>query len=133
MRAARASGRATAPDEKDVEEGSRHGVNGTPGFFVNGNPAWSPDGSRVVLVGGRAGQAAEGTASTDAVVVSVADGQVVPLDDAAAVTWSPDGSWLALTRSSDPTQVEIVAADGSHRHAVGSEVSGLIDSIIWSR
>ena len=31
-----ASGRAAASIEKDVEEGSRHGVNGTPGFFVNG-------------------------------------------------------------------------------------------------
>jgi protein-disulfide isomerase len=31
-----ASGRAAASIEKDVEEGARHGVNGTPGFFVNG-------------------------------------------------------------------------------------------------
>jgi protein-disulfide isomerase len=30
------SGRAAASIEKDVEEGSRHGVTGTPGFFVNG-------------------------------------------------------------------------------------------------
>ena len=31
-----ASGRASASIEKDVEEGARHGVSGTPGFFVNG-------------------------------------------------------------------------------------------------
>jgi protein-disulfide isomerase len=31
-----ASGRATASVEQDVEEGTKHGVTGTPGFFVNG-------------------------------------------------------------------------------------------------
>jgi protein-disulfide isomerase len=31
-----ASGRASEAVEKDVEEGTRHGVTGTPGFFVNG-------------------------------------------------------------------------------------------------
>jgi protein-disulfide isomerase len=31
-----ASGEAEAPVQKDVEEAARHGINGTPGFFVNG-------------------------------------------------------------------------------------------------
>ena len=31
-----ASGRAGAPIERDVEQGSEHGLTGTPGFFVNG-------------------------------------------------------------------------------------------------
>jgi protein-disulfide isomerase len=31
-----ASGRATAAIQKDVNEGTTHGINGTPGFFVNG-------------------------------------------------------------------------------------------------
>jgi protein-disulfide isomerase len=33
-----ASGRAREPVQKDVEEGSGHGLTGTPGFFVNGRP-----------------------------------------------------------------------------------------------
>ena len=31
-----ASGKATRAIQKDVQEGSGHGINGTPGFFVNG-------------------------------------------------------------------------------------------------
>jgi protein-disulfide isomerase len=31
-----ASGRASGPIERDAEDGARHGVTGTPGFFVNG-------------------------------------------------------------------------------------------------
>jgi protein-disulfide isomerase len=31
-----ASGKAQGPVQKDVEEGAQHGINGTPGFFVNG-------------------------------------------------------------------------------------------------
>jgi protein-disulfide isomerase len=31
-----ASGKAKAAIQKDVDEGARHGINGTPGFFVNG-------------------------------------------------------------------------------------------------
>jgi protein-disulfide isomerase len=31
-----ASGRAEAPIRRDVEQGSEHGLSGTPGFFVNG-------------------------------------------------------------------------------------------------
>jgi len=31
-----ASGKAKAAIQKDVDEGGRHGINGTPGFFVNG-------------------------------------------------------------------------------------------------
>lgn len=33
-----ASGQAAAAVEKDVEEAGRHGLTGTPGFFVNGRP-----------------------------------------------------------------------------------------------
>jgi protein-disulfide isomerase len=33
-----ASGQAAAAVEKDVEEATRHGLTGTPGFFVNGRP-----------------------------------------------------------------------------------------------
>jgi protein-disulfide isomerase len=31
-----ASGRPAAAIQKDVDEGAAHGINGTPGFFVNG-------------------------------------------------------------------------------------------------
>ena len=31
-----ASGRAKEPIQRDVDEGQKHGVNGTPGFFING-------------------------------------------------------------------------------------------------
>jgi len=94
------------------------------------NPRWSPDGSKV-LVPVVVAASAEAQ-PTDAVVVDVADMRATRLNDAADVTWSPDGSWLALTPASGPHQVELVRPDGTDRHAVGPIVSGAIDAISWA-
>lgn len=113
-------------------DGTHREVDLGSGLAPIGSPVWSPDGSRVLVPVAGVAAAGAGSGPTDAVIVSVADGQTTRIDDAANVTWSPDGSWLALTRPSSPHQVEIVGADGTGRHAVGPIVSGAIDGIGWS-
>ena len=79
------------------------------GTTATTTPAWSPDGTRLVV------------ATPDGVTVAASDGSgaevLVPVDDGTfigEVTWSPSGGWITFTTSTgrEPT-LWIVPADGS--------------------
>lgn len=107
----------------------------TPLFSKDRHPAFSPDGSRVVLV------RRKGTFET---LITVArDGSdeqtVLPLAPPLGgwPDWSPDGQWIVWVRTvpGTETQVEVMRIDGSERHGISfitnSEVSVLREPI-WS-
>ena len=94
----------------------------------DGNPAWSPDGERIVFTSDRTG--------VGQVYVMDADGDnttQLTFDDAwkdQVPDWSPDGSKIAYA-AGDPGDVLVMNADGSNQHTV---VGGSTDDFgsAWS-
>ena len=69
-----------------------------------------------------------------AFIVDLPTGRVIArLEDVGLAAWSPDGTQLALVRSSDPGRLEVAGADGSNRRPTGSKVDGRIDQLSWIR
>jgi len=86
-----------------VESGFRGG---------NGNPVWSPDGTRIAFTKGQSGYSQVG-------VVEVATGEVTPItyepNEHGGVSWSPDGRRLVYVRNDDvgmSQDVVVARSDG---------------------
>ena len=87
-------------------------------------PSPSPDGTRVVYVAGN--QAGPLT------ILNVATGALTPLagtQGAQAPRWSPDGQWIAYTKSGQG-ELMLVRPNGTELHRIGAH--GLFTGITWS-
>jgi TolB protein len=75
---------------------------------AGGAPAWSPDGSTILVV----------ASNEDLVLINVADGRVMRLGQGGLPVWSPDGTQIAFSVADDPGPhsypgIYVVDADGS--------------------
>lgn len=94
----------------------------------DGQPSWSPDGTRIVFTSGRNGDSEFPPADQEIYVMN-ADGSGVvrltenqtPDSDAA---WSPDGTMIAfISRTDDGNQIFMMNADGSNSHNFTNDTS----------
>ncbi|NNL31107.1 MAG: S9 family peptidase [Gemmatimonadetes bacterium] len=97
-----------------------------------GGGVWSPDGSRVAVTHGASGFGQIG-------VVDVASGRITPITYEArehgSPSWSPDGAWLAYTRSDEggmSNDVILARADGSGESLVLTSGKGMRSSPSFS-
>jgi TolB protein len=95
----------------------------------DGQPAWSPDGERIVFARGASGR----------LFVMSADGAGARrvTDDEAdenEPAWSPDGRWIAYVRKTPGTSIRelwLVRPDGSQRHPL-TKLAGAAHAPSWS-
>ena len=113
----------------------------TPGDATVVDFDWSPDGKTVVFSHQKAPKQDYWT-SGDLSVVTVADGTVRPLSATAAAeaepAYSPDGRWIAFTKSAEPTRwarhqrLYVIAAAGGAPRALAETPDGSPGLIGWS-
>jgi dipeptidyl aminopeptidase/acylaminoacyl peptidase len=97
----------------------------TSGDANDDGPRWSPDGTRIAFVRSSIPEPGTGEGS-DVYVVAAAPGATpkqltaFPGPDNGALSWSPDGAWVAFFRTDDPrwyayqmAKLAIVRSDGS--------------------
>jgi len=97
----------------------------TTGAADDGDPRWSPDGSRIAFVRSPAPEPGTGEES-DVLVVEARRGATpraltaFPGPDGGPLAWSPNGDWVAFFRTDDPKyyayqmqKLAIVRSDGS--------------------
>jgi TolB protein len=85
-------------------------VPNTSGPLGYAEPTWSPDGSRLLVVG-----------SAGLIVLDPKDGASVPIPNTAGAgepAWSPDGSRIAFIGNPDDPQVWVADVDGSNAKPV---------------
>ena len=109
-----------APVEKDAD-GTRAPRLLTPGDLSVGDFDWAPDGRAIVFEHQPTPQV-DYWPKGDISIVTVADAAVKPLSATPAAeaepSYSPDGQWIAFTKSAEPTRwaqetlVHVVAASG---------------------
>ena len=121
-------------------------------------PVWSPDGSRLLFSNaGVAGFPGVGLLPSGIRVADANGGGIHKLTQPgcrpgklplvgcffdSGATWSPDGRWISFVRRGSipihghahPTSIELMAADGSHLHALASctDVWCALGSPVWS-
>lgn len=96
----------------DVHTGDRRPLTSDGG--LKEDPAWSPDGSRIVY-----------TRNGETFVVDVASGRRVPSTRDYRASWSPDGAWLAFSRSHCASLLKGICSDRlSSVYVVGADGRG---------
>lgn len=111
-----------------------------PNAAFDGDPAWSPDGTRLAFASARA------NGSLDVHVVELASGKVTRLTAADPVAylpgsgaaarapvWSPDGAQIAYTvQAVSGSQLWVMSADGSNKRQLTSNVAANDFDPAWS-
>jgi TolB protein len=103
------------------------------GLSIAAGPAWSPDGSRVALVGvlRDSDRAQIFTAAPDGTGLTQV-GQL-PDDDIASLAWSPDGTRIAYTTSDTGlTRLGVINADGTGARTLADDVNEDFATPSWS-
>jgi len=98
-----------------------------PGCGQDWDPAWSPDGSKIVFT--RLGKGSLDQAIIELYVVNADGSGLGSLADlpgyAETPAWSPDGTRIAFDLQDDNGQrIEVIHADGSHRSVILQEPPG---------
>lgn len=129
-----------APIEKDAS-GTREPRLLTKGDYTVGGFSWSPDGATIVFEHQKTPQV-DHWPTGDISAVSVADGVVRPLAATGAAeadpVYSPDGRWVAFTRSVEPTRwardfrVHVVSAAGGTARQLAETPDNAASMIGWS-
>jgi Tol biopolymer transport system component len=105
----------------------------TPNGADDYEPSWSPDGRKIAFKQG-VGDA------NGRIGVMNADGSgrrlLTPAsDDDLAPAWSPDGRRIAFVRStpnSDSFEIDVMDADGRHKHRLKAQVDTNNEPVTWS-
>ena len=119
----------------DVGTGSLRDVTPLQAGIVDGDPAFSPDGRRLVF---RSNRSAGGDAFTNGLfTVSIDGGALTSIPRSSKFTgaprWSPDGAWIGYLEAHDfePSRLIAVHPDGSGMRVI-VEDSQLSEGFAWS-
>jgi dipeptidyl aminopeptidase/acylaminoacyl peptidase len=120
----------------------------TSGDFDVAQPAWSPDGSRLVFASKRGDDPdrhddwnlylIEARAGAEARVLTRWEG-ADGAPSSAPPAWSPDGEWIAYVRGGapkyqdyDPSRIGVVSGSGGEERVVTGQLDYWVDSPAWS-